>query len=37
MTTSFGRGTDFILLNENTKKNGGLHILQAFLTPDEAE
>jgi hypothetical protein len=37
MTTSFGRGTDFILLDDKIKNNGGLHVIQAFLTTDEAE
>ncbi len=37
MTSSFGRGTDFVLFNKNIKDNGGLHIIQAFLTLDEAE
>jgi hypothetical protein len=36
MTSSFGRGTDFIILSENIKKNGGLHVIQVFLTSDEA-
>jgi preprotein translocase subunit SecA len=36
MTNSFGRGTDFILLDENIKQKGGLHIIQAFLSLDES-
>lgn len=37
MTSSFGRGTDFIVLSKNIRENGGLHIIQTFLTLDEAE
>ena len=36
MTGSFGRGTDFIILSNNIKTNGGLHVIQTFLTTDEA-
>jgi preprotein translocase subunit SecA len=37
MTNSFGRGTDFILLDENIKNRGGLHVIHAFLSHDESE
>jgi preprotein translocase subunit SecA len=37
MTNSFGRGTDFILLDQAIKENGGLHVIQAFLSHDESE
>lgn len=37
MTNSFGRGTDFIILSDNINNNGGLHVIQVFLTVDEAE
>lgn len=37
MSSAFGRGTDFLLLDETIKKNGGLHIIQAFLSVDESE
>jgi preprotein translocase subunit SecA len=36
MTNSFGRGTDFILLDQNIKENGGLHVIQAFLSLDDS-
>jgi hypothetical protein len=37
MTNSFGRGTDFILLNKEIKEKGGLHVIHAFLSHDESE
>ena len=37
MTKSFGRGTDFQVCDNNVKENGGLHIIQAFLSHEEAE
>lgn len=37
MTNSFGRGTDFILVDEDIKSRGGLHVIQAFLSHDESE
>jgi preprotein translocase subunit SecA len=37
MSSAFGRGTDFLLLDEQIKKNGGLHIIHAFLSVDESE
>lgn len=37
MTNSFGRGTDFILLDEKIKDRGGLHVIHAFLSHDESE
>lgn len=36
MTNSFGRGTDFVLLDDKIKENGGLHVIQAFLSLDES-
>jgi preprotein translocase subunit SecA len=37
MSSSFGRGTDFVVLDDGIKKNGGLHVIQAFLSLDESE
>lgn len=37
MTNSFGRGTDFILLDQAIKEKGGLHIIHAFLSHEESE
>ena len=37
MTNSFGRGTDFILLDQKIKDKGGLHVIQCFLSLDESE
>lgn len=37
MTNSFGRGTDFNLLDTNIKEKGGLHVIHAFLSHDESE
>ncbi len=34
MSSAFGRGTDFILLDDKVKENGGLHVIQAFLSLD---
>lgn len=36
MTNSFGRGTDFILLDQKIKESGGLHVIQAFLSLDDS-
>jgi preprotein translocase subunit SecA len=36
MTNSFGRGTDFILLDESIQNRGGLHVIHAFLSHDES-
>jgi preprotein translocase subunit SecA len=32
ITSAFGRGTDFILLDDRIKENGGLHVIHAFLS-----
>jgi len=32
MTASFGRGTDFIVLDKEINKAGGVHIIQTFLS-----
>ena len=37
MSRAFGRGTDFMILNDDIKENGGLHVIQAFLSLDESE
>jgi preprotein translocase subunit SecA len=37
MSSSFGRGTDFAILNDKIKENGGLHVIHAFLSLDESE
>ena len=31
MTGSFGRGTDFVLLNSEIIDKGGLHVIHAYL------
>ena len=36
MTDSFGRGTDFIVLNKDINQRGGVHVIQAFLSLDES-
>jgi preprotein translocase subunit SecA len=37
MTKAFGRGTDFEVYDKEIFKNGGLHIIQTFLSQEEAE
>ena len=37
MTDSFGRGTDFIVLNKDINQRGGVHVIQTFLSLDESE
>lgn len=32
MTSSFGRGTDFVVVDKKIKQAGGLHVIQAFLS-----
>ena len=36
MTNSFGRGTDFVLLDQDIKDKGGLHVIHCFLSLDES-
>jgi superfamily II DNA/RNA helicase len=36
-TKVFGRGTDFIIHDEIVSKNGGVHVIQTFLSEDESE
>ena len=37
LTNSFGRGTDFIVFDEQILKKGGLHVIQTFLSKDLSE
>jgi hypothetical protein len=37
MSSAFGRGTDFVLLDDEIKEKGGLHVIHAFLSLDESE
>jgi preprotein translocase subunit SecA len=37
MSSAFGRGTDFVVRNNDIKEKGGLHIIHAFLSLDESE
>lgn len=37
MTASFGRGTDFKVFDPKVNGAGGVHIIQTFLSEDEAE
>jgi preprotein translocase subunit SecA len=37
MTKAFGRGTDFEVYDKEVIKNGGLHIIQTFLSQEEAK
>ena len=35
-TSSFGRGTDFITLDDSVNANGGIHVLLTYLPEDLA-
>jgi preprotein translocase subunit SecA len=37
MSRAFGRGTDFVILDENMKAKGGIHVIQTFLSLEESE
>ena len=37
MTKSFGRGTDFQVYDQKIQDKGGVHIIQTFLSEEEAE
>jgi len=37
MTESFGRGTDFIVLDRKLNAKGGVHVIQVYLSLDESE
>jgi len=32
MSSAYGRGTDFVIRNDNIKKIGGLHVIHVFLS-----
>jgi len=36
-TAVFGRGTDFFCKDETVQRNGGVHVIQAFLSEEESE
>eukprot|EP00957_Ditylum_brightwellii_P107756 8220808-Ditylum_brightwellii.AAC.1 len=36
-TAVFGRGTDFFCKDETIQRNGGVHVIQAFLSEEESE
>mmetsp|Transcript_12850 Transcript_12850/g.19234 ORF Transcript_12850/g.19234 Transcript_12850/m.19234 type:complete len:1061 (-) Transcript_12850:89-3271(-) len=36
-TAIFGRGTDFFCKDETVQKNGGVHVIQTFLSDEESE
>ncbi|EDQ86076.1 uncharacterized protein MONBRDRAFT_33917 [Monosiga brevicollis MX1] len=36
-TAPFGRGSDFTVLNRDIEKNGGIHVIQAFLSVEVTE
>ena len=37
MSSAYGRGTDFVIRNDNIKKIGGLHVIHVFLSLEESE
>ena len=37
MTSSFGRGTDFVVQDNKTKAAGGLHIIHTYLSAEESD
>ena len=37
MTKEYVRGTNFDVVDENVKKIGGVHVIQAFLSTDISE
>lgn len=37
MTRCFGRGTDFICMDESVLKAGGVHVIQTFLSEEKSE
>ena len=36
-TAVFGRGTDFFCKDESVQKNGGVHVIQGFLSEEQSE
>jgi preprotein translocase subunit SecA len=36
-TRIFGRGTDFVVHDENVTNNGGVHVIQTFLSEELSE
>ena len=36
-TPNFGRGTDFICRNKEVEANGGLHVIQTFMSDQKSE
>lgn len=36
-TAAFGRGTDFFCMDRKLEKNGGLHVIQTFLSVEKSE
>ena len=34
LTREYGRGTDFISYDDNVNNNGGVHVLQTFLSEE---
>ena len=37
MTPAFGRGTDFFIFDKNVAENGGVHVIQCFLSQEKSE
>lgn len=37
MTKAFGRGIDFQVVEKDVQEAGGLHVIQAFISEEEAE
>ena len=37
LTSSFGRGTDFLIYDQKLKSNGGLHVIQTFFSESLSE
>ena len=37
MTSSYSRGTDFVIKDRFVKNNGGLHLIMAYLPQDLSE
>jgi hypothetical protein len=37
LTSSFGRGTDFVLIDKVVIENNGIHVIQAYPSGTQAE